>query len=212
MLCGFEFAVDEVQPVREAAQADGTVRCPQALAAKGAQVAAQARQAPGIEAEDHQVASRAEYALHFPQARVRVLRELEGMDGHKHVDAVAFERQLVAVAAQGNVRMTAIAGKELVIDAAAGNEIALRQRAKLKNVVTEGEIENRLQAGANTVAQIVSPVLRVPGFQRLANVARLRARFGSHPRESSQSGAAAQSKTRCADGPSADKETNNAMR
>lgn len=180
MLHRLQLTVNQMHPVGQAVQADWMMLGPETVAPQSSQGSQGAGDTSGVKADNHKVTSRPQDALHLPQAPMGVLAEVQGVERHDHIDAFTVEGQFIAVAKQGWRSQTAIAGHDLMIDRAAGNQVLFRQRTKLEYVIAESQIEDRLQAVAEGTDEIVPAVSRVQRFQRQGNVARLRARFGFH--------------------------------
>ena len=84
--------------------------------------------------------------------------ELQAVVGHDHIDAVAFQRQLVAVANQAQPVTLDRAGVDMVADGAALDQRYTAHRTQLQDVIAESDIQVGLQCAAGMVQQVLTPL------------------------------------------------------
>lgn len=181
-----ELAVDEMQPVQQPVWRHRLVMAPQAVAAEAAQVMTETEEAVGVEADYREVAIGPQDPMHFAQGRMGVFLEFKGVERHEQIDAAAFQRQFIPVAAHGHGLRAAIGDEQPMVDRAVCDQVSAGQGAGLEHMIAEGAVQQWIQALTERRAQLISALALIPGFQPLENLVRLYIDVGFHGNEGSE--------------------------
>ena len=99
--------------------------------------------------------------------------ELKAVMGDHHVDAVAFQRQLIGLTDQVD-GITRLTGRIYpVVNGTALKQGLSPRDTHLQDVVTKGLVEQVLHGLSGALEQVTPVVLLIPGFQFRQNIAKL---------------------------------------